>query len=98
MNPSAPCATKGLAQWVSHFVSTGSDSYTAERRAMAMLYRETVAQAQLLAYGDDFFLLAAMFAAVPLLLPLMRRIRMPGPAKPAAPVVERSPGVAAEPP
>ena len=43
---------------------------------MAMLYRETMAQAQLLAYADDFWLLAAMFAAVPLLLPLMRRIRM----------------------
>jgi MFS transporter, DHA2 family, multidrug resistance protein len=87
-----------LAQWASHFVSTGSDSYTAERRAVAMIYRETVAQAQLLAYGDDFFLLAVMFAAVPLLLPLMRRIRLPGPAQPAAPVAERSPGVATGPP
>ena len=33
---------------------------------MAMLYRETVNQAQLLAYADDFWLLAVMFAVVPL--------------------------------
>ena len=33
-------------------------------------------QAQLLAYADDFWLLAVMFAAVPLFLPLMRRIRV----------------------
>jgi hypothetical protein len=41
-----------------------------------MVYRETVAQAQLLAYTDDFWLLALMFAAVPLVLPLMRRVRL----------------------
>jgi hypothetical protein len=57
-------------------VSLGSDTFTAENRAVAMLYRETVEQAQLLAYADDFWLLAVMFAAVPLFLPLMRRIRM----------------------
>ena len=32
------------------------------RRAMAMLYRETVMQAQLLAYTDDFWLLALLFS------------------------------------
>ena len=56
-----------LARWASHFAARGSDTFTAERQAMAMLYRETVAQAQLLAYADDFWLLAVMFAAVPLL-------------------------------
>jgi DHA2 family multidrug resistance protein len=71
-----------LAQWVSHFLRQGSDAFTAERRAIAMLYHETLAQAQLLAYADDFWLLALMFAAVPLFLPFMRRIRLPG--KPAA--------------
>src|SRR5580765_8375312 len=35
-----------LAQWATHFVSAGTDAFTAERRAMAMLYRETMAQAQ----------------------------------------------------
>jgi hypothetical protein len=57
-------------------VTSGSDTFTAERQAVAMLYRETISQAQLLAYADDFWLLAAMFVTVPLLLPLMRRIRM----------------------
>jgi hypothetical protein len=44
-----------------------------------MLYRETVTQAQLLAYADDFWLLAVMFASMTLLLPLMRRIRLQKP-------------------
>jgi len=75
-----------LAHYASHFVSQGSDTFTAQRRAVAMLYRETVTQAQLLAYADDFWLLATMFAAVPFLLPLMRRIRLdkPAPTTPAA--------------
>ena len=71
-----PATRDRLAQWASHFVTRGSDAFTAERQAVAMLYRETVAQAQLLAYADDFWLLAMMFAAVPLLLPFMRRIRL----------------------
>jgi DHA2 family multidrug resistance protein len=79
-----------LAQWATHFASLGTDTFTAERRAMAMLYRETVAQAQLLAYADDFWLLAVMFAIVPFFLPLMRRIRMPtAPATGSGP--ERTP-------
>ena len=79
-----------LAQWATHFVSAGTDAFTAERRAMAMLYRETVAQAQLLAYADDFWLLAVMFAIVPFFLPLMHRIRMPtAPATGSGP--ERTP-------
>jgi hypothetical protein len=41
-----------------------------------MLYRETVTQAQLLAYTDTFWILAGLFAAAPLLLPFMRRIRL----------------------
>jgi len=69
-----------LARWASHFATQGSDAFTAERRAVAMLYRETVAQAQLLAYADDFWLLMLLFAAVPLFLPFMRRIRLSAPA------------------
>jgi hypothetical protein len=60
-----------------------------------MLYRETVAQAQLLAYADDFWLLAVMFALVPFFLPFMRRIRLQtmqartaAGERPAAPAVE----------
>jgi DHA2 family multidrug resistance protein len=73
-----------LTRWASHFATRGSDAFTAERQAVAMLYRETVAQAQLLAYADDFWLLAVMFAAIPLLLPLMRRIRLDAAAPKAA--------------
>jgi DHA2 family multidrug resistance protein len=65
-----------LASWASHFVTQGSDGFTAQRRAVAMLYRETVTQAQLLAFADDFWLLALMFATMPLFLPFMRRIRL----------------------
>jgi MFS transporter, DHA2 family, multidrug resistance protein len=84
-----------LKQWASHFVSGGSDAFTAERQAMAMLYRETVAQAQLLAYADNFWLLAMMFAAVPLFLPFMRRIRLEPPSSTTA-ASERSPAHAVE--
>jgi DHA2 family multidrug resistance protein len=72
-----------LAGWARHFAAAGADTFTAERRAIAMLYRETVEQAQLLAYADDFWLLAVMFTVMPLFLPLMRRIRLQ-PATPAA--------------
>jgi DHA2 family multidrug resistance protein len=79
-----------LSQWTTHFATLGSDAFTAERQAVAMLYRETVAQAQLLAYADDFWLLAMMFAVVPLFLPLMRRIRLE-PPKPGAPAPPERP-------
>jgi DHA2 family multidrug resistance protein len=82
-----------LSRWTTHFSALGSDAFTAERQAVVMLYRETVAQAQLLAYADDFWLLAMMFAVVPLFLPLMRRIRLEAP-KPGAPApTERPPAV-----
>ena len=76
VTPWDPETRSRLAQWASYFATQGSDAFTAERQAVAMLYRETVAQAQLLAYADDFWLLATMFALVPLFLPLMRRIRL----------------------
>ena len=78
-----------LGRWAAHFLSQGADVFTAERRAVAMVYRETVAQAQLLAYADDFWLLAVMFAVVPLFLPLMRRIRLEEMTRRAA--AERAP-------
>jgi DHA2 family multidrug resistance protein len=71
-----PETRERLMHWSAYFLSQGSDTFTAERRAVAMLYRETVTQAQLLAYADDFWLLAVMFAIMPLFLPLMRRIRL----------------------
>jgi len=91
-----PATRERLAHWASHFVTAGSDTFTAERQAMAMLYRETVAQAQLLAYADDFWILAVMFAAVPLVLPLMRRIRLAPSTAATAPATDRASAAAAE--
>ena len=88
-----PETSARLTRWASHFLAQGNDAFTAERQAVAMLYRETVAQAQLLAYADDFWVLAVMFAAVPLFFPFMRRIRMDTPPSPGA---ERSPAPAVE--
>jgi len=34
-----------------------------------------VAQAQVLAYADDFWMLAVLFTVLPLAIPLMRRVR-----------------------
>lgn len=79
-----------LARWARHFVTQGSDGFTAERQAVAMLYREAIQQAQLLAYTDDFWLLALMFAAVPLALPFMRRIRLEPTSPATAPPPERA--------
>jgi len=90
ISPWDPQTQARLTRWASHFGALGSDAFTAERQAVAMLYRETVAQAQLLAYADDFWLLAVMFAVVPLLLPLMRRIRLERPAA-GEPAAERAP-------
>ena len=80
ITPWDPETRAQLLRWASHFAAQGSDAFTAERQAVAMLYRGTVNQAQLLAYADDFWLLAVMFAVVPLILPLMRRIRLEPPA------------------
>ena len=75
----APETRARLSTWAGYFATQGTDTFTAERRAVAMLYRETVTQAQLLAYTDTFWVLAVMFAAAPLLLPFMRRIRLSAP-------------------
>jgi MFS transporter, DHA2 family, multidrug resistance protein len=82
-----------LGRWITHFLARGSDAFTAEQQAVTMLYRETQAQAQLLAYADDFWLLAVMFLAVPLFLPLMRRIRARPATKAAAPAQSHAPAM-----
>jgi DHA2 family multidrug resistance protein len=86
-----------LNEWTEHFLAHGADSFTAGRRALAMLYRETVAQAQILAYADDFWLLLTAYCSVVLLVPFMRRVRTAGRARretPTTPVV-RDPGLPA---
>jgi len=40
-----------------------------------MLYRDAVSQAQVLAFIDDFRLLAFVYAGLILLIPLLRRVR-----------------------
>ncbi len=70
-----------LKQWTQHFAARGADSFTAERQATAMLYHDLVGQAQVLAYADDFWMLAVLFTVLPLAIPLMRRVQPP-PAEP----------------
>ena len=64
-----------LRLWADHFVNHGADTFTANRQAMAMLYRETVTQANILSYADDFWFLLAVYSSVLLLIPFMRRVR-----------------------
>lgn len=70
-----------LEAWTDYLVAQGVDPFSAERGAVALLYRETVTQAQVLAYADEFRLLAGVFLAVLVILPFMRRVR----AEPAEP-------------
>ncbi len=81
-----------LARWGRHFMTLGHDAFTAQSQALGMVYRETMAQAQLLAYSDDFWLLTAMFLTVPLFLPFMRRIRLD--RQPSASSADTEPSVA----
>lgn len=74
-----------LRHWTGHFLGQGSDAVTAGRQATAMLYRDTVAQVQVLAYLDVYMLLTVIFVGVLFLLPWMRRVRVEqtGPKKSA---------------
>jgi DHA2 family multidrug resistance protein len=71
----SPDTAARLKDWSDHFLARGADPFTAQSRALAMVYRDTVGQAQVLAYADEFCLLSIMFFAITLLVPLMRRIR-----------------------
>jgi DHA2 family multidrug resistance protein len=71
----SPETTQRLEEWTRHFVAQGADTFTAGRRATAMLYHDTVTQAQVLAYADEFWVLSTFFFAIVLVLPFMRRIR-----------------------
>ena len=73
-----------LQRWTDHFIAHGADTFTAQRQGLAMLYQDAVGQAQLLAYVDDFWLLAVLFTLIPFFLPLMHRVRVdrPDEAKP----------------
>jgi DHA2 family multidrug resistance protein len=71
-----PMAGARLQEWAAHFSGQGADPVTAGRQALALFYRQTVDQAQVKAYVDDLWLLAALFVGVLLLIPLMRRVRV----------------------
>ncbi len=70
-----------LHGWATHFMTQGADSFTAERRAVSMLYQEVTRQAQLLAFADDFWVLFLLFCGSLVLLPMLSRVRI----APAAP-------------
>jgi hypothetical protein len=70
-----PETTDRLRLWTQHFQAHGADSVTAGQQAVAMLYRETQAQAQVLAFMDDFRMLAIMYAGLVLLIFFMHRMR-----------------------
>src|SRR5215470_5686223 len=50
-----------LQTWASHFAAQGADAYTANRRAVSVLYLEVTRQAQLLAFADCFWVLFLIF-------------------------------------
>jgi len=63
---------------------------------MAMLYRETQVQAQVLAFMDDFRVLAVMYAALVLLVFMMRRVRTTPAVQGASSAEERALAAPAE--
>jgi DHA2 family multidrug resistance protein len=65
-----------LQTWASHFAAQGADAYTANRRAVSLVYQEVTRQAQLLAFADDFWVLFVLFCGSLLLLPMLQRVRI----------------------
>jgi DHA2 family multidrug resistance protein len=90
-----PETVERLHQWTDHFLTRGADTVTAGRQAMAMLYRETQVQAQVMAFMDDFRVLAVMYAGLVILVLLMRRVRT-APAERKEPTAEAAMSAAAE--
>jgi MFS transporter, DHA2 family, multidrug resistance protein len=90
-----PAMADRLQDWTDHFVSQGADSFTASRRAMVMIYREAQMQAQVLSYGDDFWLLLVCSLAVLALVPFMRRVRAEPAGARQAQQAARDPGLPA---
>ena len=75
VNPWDPETAQRLAEWANHFRAQGADAFTASRQALAMVYRGAVDQAHVLAYIDDFWLIAVTFMVLLPLIPFMRRVR-----------------------
>jgi DHA2 family multidrug resistance protein len=69
-NPMAGGMARGLQAWL---FTQGANRFTAQQKALGMLYRSVQQQAALLAYADNFRLIAALaFACIPLVLLLQK--------------------------
>ena len=75
-----PETSERLRALAAHFAAQGADAFTAQRRAVGVMYHEVTQQAQLLAVADVFWVLFLLFSAALLLLPLLQRVHM-GPAR-----------------
>jgi hypothetical protein len=75
VTPADPAMTARLHTWTEHFLGQGADAFTAGRRALGMLYRETLTEAEVLAYVDNFWLLLLAYVSILFLIPFMRRVR-----------------------
>jgi DHA2 family multidrug resistance protein len=84
-----PETVAALDRLRAYFVARGADSHTAERRALGYLYHVTVQQAKILAYGDEFWLLAVIFTALLAPIPFLHRVH-------TAPIVKEGAKVAVE--
>jgi DHA2 family multidrug resistance protein len=82
-----PDTRSRLDQLTGYFASRGADSYTAERQALGHLYRMTVEQAQVLAYADEFWLLAVVFTLLLAGIPFLRHVQTEPIVKEGAKVV-----------
>jgi DHA2 family multidrug resistance protein len=76
VNPWDPETAERLRLWAAHFAAQGADEFTAQKRALGVLYHEVTRQAQLLAFADDFWLLFLLFCVSLFLLPLLSRVRV----------------------
>jgi DHA2 family multidrug resistance protein len=90
-----PAVAERLQDWTEHFMAQGADTFTAGRRAMAMIYRETILQAQVLSYADEFWLLLVTSVGILVLIPFMRRVRAEPAARAPAEAPARDPGLPA---
>jgi len=91
VNPFDAETAARLSAWTAHFGAQGADSFTAQQRALAMVYREVTRQAQVLAFADDFWLLFVLFCGTLLLLPLLERVRT-GPVRSSRANADDAPG------
>jgi len=90
VNPFDAETAARLSSWTAHFASQGTDAFTAQQRAMAMVYQEVTRQAQVLAFADDFWLLFVLFCGTLLLLPLLERVHT-GPVTARRPSADDAP-------